>query len=572
MARRQSTPPKPTRRKGHQSTHDVVVHGHKKWRTAYYAYVPDNGTLKAVRRFVTRDTPVQAEQDGKALGAEYEAYRTAWNGGFYRTIEEWRAEHGEKKRVLPVENARLQESASARKPTEEPATAGSVKTGTHVSGGRLLEGLEKKLKGIFVGARPPTAIDAALGMMAVGKRYDRDAKLRDAKESYKRRQENYIRHLEQSPLGDVPMSGVQLQSLLVWWQGWCETHAPGTAARFRSWLIMLGRHARKARYWADNLFEELPEPPKTVHLLPQRVWTFAEIDALWGACKNPQDEAGLVLLRAGLRQCEVIAVREADCDFSACTITVRYSMGRKNLGTWRKGENKLDAYMDVPKSPSSCATIKLPAQWMEKLKKSVEHAVPCDVPCVVPEDGVRQRFVVNNRFGEFFTDTASTKHMKRLVRRSKVQAVKGESTFHAWRYALAADLVALGANDIELMTLMRHADPDISKTIYASARQDKAEYRTLRPLIRGLDHYLEAIAALDDSRRPGGQHGRLEKQWIDQKINAPATQGMSPVVLQAVAKLVQSLQADANGLTEMSPSALNKWAGDVLKSMDSGAQ
>jgi integrase len=483
---------------------------------------------------VTRDTPAQAETDASALGAEYDAYRAAWDGGFCRTFEEWR----EEKKKAPLSLKTLDElKAEAVVLTLDVAAK--------------IKSLKKQ-----AGEAPPSAtvIDAALGMMSVGKRYDRDAKLRDAKESYKRRQENYIRHLERSPIGDFPMSAVQLQTLLVWWQGWCESHAPGTAARFRAWLIMLGRHARKARYWGDNLFEELPEPPKTVHILPQRVWTFEEMDALWGACKNRQDEAELVLLRAGLRQCEVIALREADCDFSACTITVRYNMGRKNLGTWKKGENKLDAYLDVPKSHSSRATIKLPSQWMTKLKKSLEQAVPCDVPCVVPSDGEHQRFVVNNVFGEFLTDTASTKRMRRLVNRSTVRAEKGESTFHAWRYALAADLVALGANDIELMTLLRHADPDISKTVYASARKGKIEYQNLRPLIRGLDDYLEAIAALDDSRRPGGQHGRIDKQWADQQIAHPWQLGP---VADAVSMLLKS---------GMSAETLARWAQDVARS------
>jgi hypothetical protein len=61
--------------------------------------------------------------------------------------------------------------------------------------------------------------------------------------------------------------------------------------------------------------------------------------------------------------------------------------------------------------------------------------------------------------------------------------------------------MALGANDVEMMALMRHKDANTSKSIYAKARASDLDiYRGYRNRIKSLPDYNKVIAQMDADR------------------------------------------------------------------------
>jgi hypothetical protein len=73
---------------------------------------------------------------------------------------------------------------------------------------------------------------------------------------------------------------------------------------------------------------------------------------------------------------------------------------------------------------------------------------------------------------------------------------------HSWRYTYASELVAFGANDVELMVNMRHTDSNLSKSVYAQARlANKNLYEPYKPLIETYLDYNDAICKFDMERR-----------------------------------------------------------------------
>lgn len=354
-----------------------------------------------------------------------------------------------------------------------------------------------------------TVIQAAEEVMATSGLW-LNGKHRAQKPSWIRRQQNYVNHLREADFAETRMDQLGLHGLRLWWRKWCGDRAPGTAFRFRSWLVRVGRISRRPGYWPENLFEDLDDVPRAA-VARQRVWELSEVDALWTAAIKPREAALLVLLRCGLRQGEAIAIREADLDFDPNTVHVRWSMGRRNVGSSKRGEQKFEPYVDAPKTSSSAAALRLPMVWMDVLKKSLADSAPCDVPCAVPHEGQAQRFVIHSSKGHFLTDTASTKLMQRILKRSGVGLLDGDATWHSWRYSLAAD-------DMHLRELMRHSDHEVSKRLYARARKDIAYYRTWRQGVHCQDQFLTVIAEMDEARRKkllGSKEGPLASKSDD---------------------------------------------------------
>ena len=125
--------------------------------------------------------------------------------------------------------------------------------------------------------------------------------------------------------------------------------------------------------------------------------------------------------------------------------------------------------------------------------------------------GLREHFfVVSNNKGICWRDESAKRGVNKLLDKvgvdisSKGHSLAHEPVNHIWRYTYCSELVALGANDIELQSLMRHTDANTSKQIYAQIRlEDKKLYEHYLKQVSTLHDYNQAIADMDEDRRAG---------------------------------------------------------------------
>lgn len=355
-------------------------------------------------------------------------------------------------------------------------------------------------------APPRRSIEEVVNeMMRLRLRYE-DGELVGPRPSYARKIRNYLGHLQQSPLAHRPMDALQLLVVSEWFASFMTSHAESTSARFKSFLVQAGKWALDNHYWERNLFERLPEVSMRPSAESERVFTFAEIDAMWVAARTPQERALLVLLRCGLRQGECLGLTEANI-INDHTIQIHYSLGEADNQWESKGrggiKKKYVDFLGKPKTRSSRARVHIPREWMPYVTASLSLSESCFIPAFDDESRPRlHRFVLGNRFGFFWREWAASRCLKRLMQRAGISLGKNESTFHAWRHTFCTDLVALGANDIELGYLMRHSDANLSKAVYATARQEHLAVITkYKSLIDNLTDYVDVIAQMDLERR-----------------------------------------------------------------------
>ena len=119
-------------------------------------------------------------------------------------------------------------------------------------------------------------------------------------------------------------------------------------------------------------------------------------------------------------------------------------------------------------------------------------------------------FVINNKFGQCWRDENVKRAMYQLMEKAQVtidnkdHSLAHTPVFHIWRYTYCSELVALGANDVEIMSLMRHTDSNLSKEVYAQVRhEDKQLYDHYRKQVKSTHGYNLTIAQMDEDRRAG---------------------------------------------------------------------
>jgi site-specific recombinase XerD len=351
--------------------------------------------------------------------------------------------------------------------------------------------------------------EVAREYMSTRGKYTRDNKYVGLKAQYLRTIENYIRHA--APISVSNLDSLQLPEILSWFKNYLENHVQGSAARFKSWLCQVGRYALNAGYWPKNHFDSLQHVTMGSKSTEKRVWTLNEIDSMFNAAANCQQQAMLVLLRLGLRQAEINGLTESDL-LNNDTIRIRYALNEVNVGSNASGH--WIPYLDRPKTDASSADkIRIPKIWMETLRESLEKSKAVQIRAWDDEaDGVSRehRFVVSNAFGQPWGQSTSNAVLKRLMDRANVFFfLPGEAKnrrrptlWHSWRYTYASELIAFGANDKEIEINMRHQDAAFSKAVYAQARlENKSLYDPYKPLIQNYLDYNEVICKFDISRR-----------------------------------------------------------------------
>lgn len=340
-------------------------------------------------------------------------------------------------------------------------------------------------------------------------RYDRTGSFVPLSSSYVTRGKVYIRSF--GTLISKSMDQLSRLDVDTWFSQYQQSHSQNTAYRFRAWLVPLGDYAVEMEYWKKNHFKALPK------ISAQRqddkpTLAFEDIDNLWReAVSEPSIAALFVLLRFGLRIGEALGIT-SDCINDDGTVHIKYNLtDTPNDGTIQS-KNKMLPYLGTTKTRASTSKIFIPKHWISVLRKSLEHAKPMLIQAHDDKKfGLRcHSFVVNNKFGQCWRDENVKRAVYQLMEKANVTIDEKDHSlahtplFHIWRYTYCSELVALGANDVEIMSLMRHTDSNLSKQVYAQVRlENKQLYDHYRKQVHSAHGYNLAIAQMDEDRRAG---------------------------------------------------------------------
>ena len=359
-------------------------------------------------------------------------------------------------------------------------------------------------------AMRPMFLDAvAQEYMLAKRRYDRYGNFVTLSPSYIERASVYSRSF--GTLLTTSMDQLTRQDVDSWFSEYQRDHKQNTVSRFRGWLLPVGDYAVEHSYWNKNLFTNLPK------VAVQRqddkpTLTFQEIDKIWNeATTNPNLAALFVLLRFGLRIGEALALT-SECLNDDGSIRVKYNLSEiTNDGKTIESKNKMLPFLGSTKTRASASKVYISKQWMPLLHQSLARAKPMLIQAFDDKSGPREHlFVVSNNKGICWRDESAKRGVNKLLAKvgvdisSKDHSLAHEPVNHIWRYTYCSELVALGANDTDLQSLMRHTDANTSKQIYAQIRlEDKKLFDHYRKQVSTLHDYNQTIADMDEDRRAG---------------------------------------------------------------------
>ena len=380
---------------------------------------------------------------------------------------------------------------------------------------------------------PPIFLDAvAETFMSMKGRYDRTGAWVPLASSYVTRGKVYIRSfgtLVSKSMGDLTRFDVD-----AWFSQYQQAHSQNTAYRFRGWLVPVGDYAVEMNYWSKNLFKSLPK------ISAQRqddkpTLSFEDIDKLWKeASADPTMAALFVLLRFGLRIGEVLGMT-ADCINDDGTIHIKYNLTETPNDGTIQSKSKMLPFLGTTKTRASTSKVHIPKHWIPVLRKSLDKSKPMLIQAHDDKKfGLRSHnFVINNKFGQCWRDENVKRAVQKLMEQANVtinvndHSLAHTPIFHIWRYTYCSELVALGANDVEIMSLMRHTDSNLSKEVYAQVRlEDKQLFDHYRKQVKSTHGYNLVIAQMDEDRRAGIDPLVLQKPVVT--TTAPLTFSIPP--------------------------------------------
>ena len=470
----------PTIKKRRRSDGSVLQYWSLQYPIEVWTLLP-NGAWEAKKlyRHKRGDTPKQCEELVDAIVEENERYITWLVASGYPkvTIEEWRS--------LPVsEQADEVNKVSQVQASSSPADDAASSP-------------QKSLA------------DVAFEYMKNKGRYDRSGSFVPLSSSYVTRGQVYIRSF--GTLNSKSMDQLSRLDVDSWFSQYQQSHSQNTAYRLRAWLVPLGDYAVEMEYWKKNHFKALPK------ISAQRqddkpTLSFDDIDKLWqAAASEPQIAALFVLLRFGLRIGECLGLT-GDCINDDGTIHIKYNLtDTPNDGTI-KSKNKMLPFLGTTKTRASTSKIHIPKHWIPILRSSLARSKPMLIQAHDDKKfGLRSHnFVVNNKFGQCWRDENVKRAVYQLMEKAKVtidhkdHSLAHNPVHHIWRYTYCSELVALGANDVEIMSLMRHTDSNLSKEVYAQVRlEDKQLYDHYHKQVKSTHGYNLVIAQMDEDRRAG---------------------------------------------------------------------
>jgi integrase len=387
---------------------------------------------------------------------------------------------------------------------------------------KLLDLEPESKPSIPAGPSKPTVSEVALMQLNSITRYGVDGRTPQAARPATRLvYEKSIRRMAkfEPRIADLPLASLTRAQADAHLSEFRKTVAAQTADHYQGLLHTIGNWAVDQELISTNPFRKVGRHGRGSKTLDRVALELDEINRLNIATQSsPTMRAALRLLRSGLRASEVIALSEDDIDARLNTIRIKYSQVQAVPG-WAKFTTS-PFFLDEPKTPTSTTTLTLHGEVIAELLEALKYAKVCEVECY-DKPGLLQKkkFVVHNRHFKGLLYNNFQRQIKHLFEVAKVDlpamyagAVRWN---HVWRNTLAADLLALGADDLIIRNLMRHRDANTSKTVYASARNNHLHvYRSYASKVKKASDYLQVIAKIDLDMEAGESRFLLKQVSI----------------------------------------------------------
>lgn len=169
-----------------------------------------------------------------------------------------------------------------------------------------------------------------------------------------------------------------------------------------------------------------------------------------------------------MRQGEICALRWADVDLDARTITVRQSIGRRG-DSFKAGNGGY--YVKEPKNGGSRRTIPMPESLERDLRRRrASFAEECAAAGMMLRPSM---YVFGGVDGSFMNPHGLWMKWKRIAKRLGLVGLDGNPPkFHDLRHTFATTAIKNGTDVKTLSSILGHADAAMTLNIYASADPD----------------------------------------------------------------------------------------------------
>ncbi len=260
------------------------------------------------------------------------------------------------------------------------------------------------------------------------------------KPSSRKTAESHLRRHIEPLLGDLALPELTTKRI----QAFVTTLSSGQRTRktIENVLLTLSSILSSARIWGHDVprvsLSDLSLPQKTVR--KARCYTLEEMQKIVCSCDEPLATICFILSVTGMRIGEGLALRVEDLDFRRKLLNVRCSTYSGQIGT--------------PKSAASIADLPMPAALEARLKAYLES-----------------RHYHKNDFGLLFVNRRGRPFSANKLREKKLRPLLAElgiplAGFHAFRHAVASELIDSGAPITVVQAQLRHSDPRITLGLY----------------------------------------------------------------------------------------------------------
>lgn len=266
------------------------------------------------------------------------------------------------------------------------------------------------------------------------------------KPSTRKTAESHLRRHIEPMLGDCPLQELTTKRLQSFVTVLSAAHAANGRKRSRKTieniLLTLSSIVSTARAWGYAI----PKVSLSELCLPQdsprqpRFFVLRDLQRIVRAADEPLSTICFLLAVTGMRIGEVLALRRQDLDFHRKLIKVRCSTYAGQIGT--------------PKSKASIADLPMPPALESRLKKylSSRHYRENDLGLLF----------ANRRGRPYSANKLREKKLRPLLTRLRIPL----AGFHAFRHAVASELIDSGAPITVVQAQLRHSDPRITLGLY----------------------------------------------------------------------------------------------------------
>lgn len=294
------------------------------------------------------------------------------------------------------------------------------------------------------GATPPFPRKA--GTLSSVIREWRDQVASTWKPSARKAAESHLRRHIEPMLGDCALPELTTKRLQSFVTALSTAHMANGQRRTRKTieniLLTLSSIVSTARAWGYTI----PKVSLSDLSLPQdmprqsRFFVLRDMQRIVRAADEPLGTICFLLSATGMRIGEVLALRAQDLDFQRKLIKVRCSTYAGQIGT--------------PKSKASIADLPMPPALESRLKKylSSGHYRKNDLGLLF----------VNRRGRPYSANKLREKKLRPLLTRLRIPL----AGFHAFRHAVASELIDSGAPITVVQAQLRHSDPRITLGLY----------------------------------------------------------------------------------------------------------